>query len=303
MTKIVGLMCVRDEADLLPEVVPHVRNLVDELYFYDDNSQDNTWKFSKEADYAIHRQDDLDRPNIKRPGYHHLLEEVKKRYDVSKEDVWAAITMGDRFFLNKTPRQLVEEAGNYNSVQGVQLDFLRHRLDPWTEDNDTFPYYFESLRNTCRWAKVDEHCIVVFKVTEKTSYLKAKYPWPRGIEGRAQYSAKEIGKHFTEEMPFLEHQGRRSPKACMWRYSSGSRKIGRKHKNLDLSTFDAVMRSYARWYAPYRVFPWTGPETISEIVHWENSSDLRENRANLRWFFWGLEALQSYYKIPPRTDI
>ena len=135
--KTVGLMAVKDEADLLPQVYPHIRNLVDYLYVYEDGSQDDTWELVKDSDYAIRQVDDTNRPKIARPNYYHLLEKVKQ--DFKNEDVWCFITMGDRFFLNQTPEEIVDRAGNLNAVEGVQLDFLRHRCDPWTEENDPFP--------------------------------------------------------------------------------------------------------------------------------------------------------------------
>ena len=98
MTKLIGVMCVRDEADLLPEVYPHIKELVDEIYVYDDGSTDDTWGLVKDADYAIRREDDTNRLSIPRPNYHHLLEKIKENHDIEEEDVWAIITMGDRFF-------------------------------------------------------------------------------------------------------------------------------------------------------------------------------------------------------------
>jgi hypothetical protein len=297
MTKLIGMMCVRDEADLLPEVYPHIRELVDEVYVYDDGSRDGTWDIVKGADYAIRREDDVARVAMPRPNYHHLLEEIKQNHDVENEDVWAIITMGDRFFLNKTPRQIVEEAGDHISVEGIQLDFLRHRSDPWTEENDEYPNYSQSLREICRGVKVDERCTIAYKVTNQTTYQRAAYPWPKGA-GTPQYS--DLKPKISLDMPFLEHQGRRSPKASQWRYNSGSRPLGRKYQHWDFSTFESSMESMSRFYDPVRVYPWVGPESLEMIVDLYNKEDLLK-KENKKWFFRGIEAMWSY--LPPRTDV
>jgi hypothetical protein len=297
MTKLIGMMCVRDEADLLPEVYPHIKSLVDEVYVYEDGSVDGTWDIVKDADYAIRRVDDVDRPSMPRPNYHHLLEKIKENHDVEKEDVWAIITMGDRFFLNKTPRQIVEEAGDHISVEGIQLDFLRHRSDPWTEENDEYPNYSKSLRETCRGVKVDERCTVAYKVTNQTTYHHAAYPWPKGA-GTPQYS--DLKPKISLDMPFLEHQGRRSPKASQWRYNSGSRPLGQKYQHWDFSTFESSMKSMHQFYEPLRVYPWVGFGSLEMIVNWYNKEDLMK-KANKKWFFRGIEAMWPY--LPPRNDI
>ncbi|KKN92431.1 hypothetical protein LCGC14_0209220 [marine sediment metagenome] len=297
MTKLIGVMCVRDEADLLPEVYPHIKELVDEIYVYDDGSTDDTWGLVKDADYAIRREDDINRLSIPRPNYHHLLEKIKENHNIEEEDVWAIITMGDRFFLNKTPRQIVKEAGDYVSVQGIQLDFLRHRRDPWTEENDGFPNYSQSLRELCRAVRVDERCTVAYKVTNETTYQRARYPWPKGA-GTPQYS--DLGDKISLDMPYLEHQGRRSPKAAQWRYNTGSRPIGRKYQHWDFSTFESSMKSMRRFYEPYRVYPWAGSESLELIIKWYNTEELM-NTSSRRWFFKGMEAV--WPELPPRTDI
>ena len=308
MTNIVGLMCARDEADLLPEVLEHLDGKVDQIYAYDDGSIDDTYEVlkshSKLVGYIKRKKHDIERLDIMRPNYHHLLERIKQDYE--GEDTWVIITMGDRFFLNKTPRQIVEGAGEFPCVEGIQLDFIRHRLDPWTEENDTWPVYPESLRKICRGAKVDERCVVAYKLVPEASYLQAKYPWPRGI-GSPQYSAASMRPEdglarISLDMPFLEHQGRRSPKAVMDRIASGARKLGVKYKHYDTSTYESTLECYGRTYAGYRVFPWVGLESLDAIVDWENEIRFHD-RVNQRWFFKGLEVAWSASPLPERTDI
>lgn len=296
--KTVGIMCVRDEADLLPQVYPHIRERVDLIYAYDDGSQDATWDIIKESDYAIRRVDDKSRLSIQRPNYHHLLERLKS--DFKKEEVWVFITMGDRFFLNKNPNQIVEEAKGYDVVEGIQLDFLRHRLDSWTEENDTWPD-FSNIRHVCRWMKYDERCIVGFKLHQGLSYLQAKYPWPRGFVNKPQYANECKQDKICIDMPFLEHQGRRSPKAAMWRIQSGSRGMSKKY-SFDYTSYASVMESMRRFYSPYRVLPWIDNSSLDKLVEVTNGENWSAD-ANSRYFFWGLEYSQQLSPLPPRTDI
>lgn len=300
--KTVGLMCVKDEADLLPQVYPHVRGLVDHVYAYDDGSQDGTWDLIKHSDYAIRRVDDKARPEMDRPQYHHLLERIKK--DFKNQETWVFITMGDRFFLNKKPAQIVAEAGNFQSVGGIQLDFLRHRLDPWTEQNDTWPD-MSNIRHTCRWMKYDERCVVAFKLRQDLTYVDSKYPWPRGLASTpSQYASPEgpTGRDIiTKDMPFWEHQGRRSPKSVMWRFNSGSRKMSKKY-SFDVSSYAGVMETMRRWYNPHRVFPWIDESSLDLLVECNNNPSF-DDRAVLKYFFNGLEAGYKANPLPPRRDI
>jgi hypothetical protein len=296
--KIVGIMCVRDEADLLTQVYPHVRANVDFIYAYDDGSQDDTWEYVKDSDYAIRRVDDKHRLEIHRPNYHHLLEKIKQ--DFKDEDVWAVICMGDRFFLNSLPEAIVSEAGEYEAVNGVQLDFLRHRFDPWTEENDPWPDMSE-IRRIATWCKFDEQCIVAFKVSPETSYQRSKYPWPRGIKS-VQYNYADSGNKLCVDMPFLEHQGRRSPKAAIWRKHSGSRPVSKKHGHLKFASFDEIMETQKKFYEQYKMLPWEGLETLHKLVEIYNEENW-QNPVNRRYFFWGLEQALKLGWNPKRKDL
>jgi hypothetical protein len=302
--KTVGLMCVKDEVDLLPQVYPHIRELVDYLYVYEDGSQDDTWDYVKDADYAIRKVDDKDRLEIRRPNYHHIFEQVKK--DFRGEEVWCFLTMGDRFFLNKKPRQLVEEAKEVgdSSIHGVQLDFLRHRLDPWTEENDPYPD-LSNIRNLNRWVRWDEYCVVGFRMYDQLSYLKAKYPWPRNWppEQKAQYQIHEVNNTLTVEMPFLEHQGRRTPKAILERAASGARPISsRKYTSRDYSSYVPFLETAAFTYLPYKVIPWIDNSTLVDVVQLHNADGLKD-KACRRYFFQGVEYAAKVAGVPPRSDL
>jgi len=300
MSKVIGLMCVKDEADLLPQVIPHLEPLVDYLYAYDDGSTDDTWKYVKHVDYSIRKVDDktrIDHPH-NRANYHHLLEKIKA--DFKGEDVWVVITMGDRFYLNQTPREIVERAREFDAVEGVQLDFLRHRLDPWTKENDPFPD-MSNIRQLCRWYKFDERCIVIYKMHDRLSYLSSKYPWPRGLKN-VQYKARAMGHMLSLDMPYLEHQGRRSPKHCVWKYTSGSRRVSRKYDPAHFASFDAVMEHKKEIYEQYRLFPWTDGSNLDKLV--EHFNDINwKPKPNRRYFFWGMEEMAKTNPLPPREDV
>jgi len=292
-------MCVKDEADLLPQVYPHIRESVDYVYAYDDGSQDDTWEQIKHSDYAIRRIDDKIRPTMDRPQYHHLLERIKS--DFRNDDVWVFITMGDRFFLNKKPRQIVEEAKGHDVVSGIQLDFLRHRMDPWTEENDIWPD-MRNIRHICRWMKYDERCIVGFKLRHNLTYVGSKYPWPRGLASlKVQYNSPPGRDLITSDMPFFEHQGRRSPKSVMWRIDSGSRVMSKKYA-FDLSSYATVMETMRRYYNPYKIFPWIDNSSLHLLIK-VNNDPKYDDRGIARIFYRGLESGYKDSPLPHRRDI
>ena len=273
--KVIGIMCVKDEADLLPEVLEHLEGKVDEIYAYDDGSIDGTLDVleeSKAVTYLMAKELDSNRLNIARPHYHHLLEKIRE--DHVGEEVWIIITMGDRFFLNKTPRQIVKEAeaGGYTTVNAVQLDFIRHRAVPWTEENDTFPNYTQSLRRICKWYKWDEECVIAYKLSEESSYLEAKYPWPRGGHTNVQYSKAATGNKLSMEHPYLEHQGRRSPNAFKWRIENGSRKLSSKI-NLPSTSFKDIQEKQKKWYLQWKLIPWVDTSSLEQLILMYNEDE------------------------------
>ena len=294
--KIVGLMPLKNEADLLPEVLHHLRGELDDLFVIDGDSVDDTYEIAKqEASYII-RTSEIESVGGYRPHYHHLLETIKKSYS---EEVWVVITMGDRFYLNLGPRDIVEECldKDYGSMHGRKVDFLRPVYAPWTPEMDTFPNYGTSLRHLNRWASnYAEEQVFAFKLTDDLSYAQAKYPWPQGLSGRRRQ------KRYTRMTPFQEHQGRRSPKATSWRFNNGSIKVHSKNDTWDLSTTESTRNTCTIWHK-MDVFPWTGTETL----------DLMLERANVRAY--SLEESKAYFqgvkdtyialgrKLPPRNDI
>ncbi len=284
---VVGIMCVKDEADLLPEVLEHLDGELDTVYAYDDGSIDDTFKilqnYSRQVGYIKRKKHDTERLNIARPHYHHLLERIKKDYE--GEEVWIVITMGDRFFLNKKPRQIVEEAeaGGFTTVHGGQLDFVRHKNDPWTKENDTFPKYSSSLREICKWFRWDEDCVVAYKLSDDRSYLEAKYPWPRGGHIKQQYHSIDREGKVSVDMPYMEHQGRRSPNAYKWQLDSGSRLLSSK-VDMPIVSFEAIMEVQPWWYHSWKLLPWVDNNSLIPFVEMYNNPDFIYNKVKRSYF-------------------
>ncbi len=294
-------MPVKNEADLLPEVISHVKALVDDIIVYEGNSVDDTYNLVKECATHIMRQADDPQYNLNmaRYSYHYMLEIIKKNYDYNRDDVWGVITMGDRFFLNKTPRKIVEDAENegFVSVEGIKTEFLRCRADPWTEENDTFPEYSKSLRHLCRWTRYYERQIFAFKITDSIDYRMSSYPWPKGIGRSPQYF-----KQFTADMPFHEHQGKRSPNALMWRYRNGSVGTSYKH-NHSYESFESVVNTFKGFYRSNSCIPWLGMESLYQIVEMKNK---RMGKKEQQVYFDSIEENfinVQHRRLPERVDI
>lgn len=306
--KVVGIMCVRDEGDILPEVLASLEGKLDALYAYDDGSIDNTFEVLSQSPvitFLTSRSKDPFRESISRGNYHCLFEKIKKDFN---EEVWIVNTMGDRFFLNKQPKEIVEETkkSGFEAVYGIQLDFLRHRLQGWTSDVDTFPNYPESLRSLCRWFCLDERAIIAYKVKPEQSFSLSPYPWPKGL-GPPRFRDESKSNLLSLEMPFLEHQGRRSPNAMLWRLKNKSRGISKKinTSGYDLTKYEDIVKLFPRFYAPYKVLPWYSNKSLETLISLYNNPEYAGLRDKVckRYFYWGVEASHKEVKLHPRWDI
>lgn len=292
--KIVGLMPLKNEADLLPEVLFHLQGELDDLFVIDADSVDDTYEIAKEYASYIVRESEVPRVGRERWHYHHLLEKIKMSYD---EEVWVVITMGDRFFLNMGPRAMIAECleKGYGAMHGRKLDFVRPVYDPWTPEMDHFPDYGISLRRLNRWCSVNvEEQVFAFKLRDDLSYLKSKYPWPKGlVECRRQ-------KRFTMMTPFQEHQGRRSPRAMSWRYLNGSINIHSKNAGWNLTTPESTQATCSVWNR-MDVLPYVGLETLELLLELCNVRCYSPEEADV--FFAGIRDASLLCSISPRTDI
>lgn len=261
--KVIGILRARDEADLLPEVLDNVAPGVDQIYGLDDGSTDRT--------FGVLTQ----HPKVKFIATEQFPEEVYKTQYLEKavkanfpeyktEEVWVALLAGDLFWLNQTPRQAAELASSrgFDVQSGMAVDFGRWQ---WDSTVDTWPNYPKSLRELCQWCGVIERLPVVWKVTDYT-YWK-RLPWPRGFRSH---------NHVVDNtVPFLEHQGKRSPRYHQWKYLNGSRQPPRgmiRHQFEDYQTAYDHGKSLGYWENRHRI-PWEGLHTIDRLLEIENMNE------------------------------
>ena len=264
--KVVGILRVKDEADLLQEVLDNTAEGVEEIYAYDDGSTDGTLEVLK-AHPAVTHIEPFDPAFTQELQKTHILEQrVKENYPYKTEEVWVALLAGDLFWLNMTPT----EAANYaiskgcDLQNGVAIDFGRWN---WDAETDTWPNWTESLRTLCQWCAIIEELPVVWKVSDYTRYKRL--PWPGGFKKR--------NTDMVREMPFLGHYGKRSPTYHQWKYATGSRAQPR-HKGVR-TTKDQWTPEFAYehgkslgfWENDKRI-PWEGLNTIDRLLELEKMS-------------------------------
>ncbi len=254
--RVVGILRVKNEADLLPAVLANVENGVEEIIAYDDNSTDDTLDilhshpsvtvepFNPEFTVELQKTQTLE-------------QRVKERFPYLSEEVWVALLAGDLFWLNKTPHEAAVQAHEqgYDLQNGIAIDFGRWE---WEEGTDTWPNWHMDVRKLCRWCAIIEELPVVWKVSDYTVWKRL--PWPGGFKKR------NVGK--TIDFPFLEHQGKRSPKYHQWKYLKGSRQLYRGTTVADWESYDFAYehgRKLGYWGNGRRI-RWDGLETIKELI-------------------------------------
>lgn len=289
--RVVGILRVKNEADLLPEVLENVSVGVEEIFAYDDNSSDGTLEILK-AHPAVTHIEPFDPSFTQELQKTRLLEQrVKERYPYQTEEVWVALLAGDLFWLNMNPTEAANLAVSKGCdlQNGIAIDFGRWQ---WDDETDTWPEYPKSLRELCRWCNILEKLPVVWKVADYT--LWRRLPWPGG------FNKRNVG--VTTEFPFLEHQGKRSPKYHQWKYGSGSRAqpmVRGVRVTQDYWSYDASYehgRKLGYWNNRKRV-PWTGMETIARLVELYDM-DREEEQAVYRSYDG-----HRHDDFPPRIDL
>ena len=259
--KVVGILRVKDEADLLPEVLDDVAGGVEDIYAYDDNSVDGTLDILQEHPAVTHIEPFDPSFTMERQKTGILEQRVKENYPYKTEEVWVALLAGDLFWLNMTPTDAANLAVSKGCdlQNGVAIDFGRWE---WDDETDTWPEpYPDSLRDLCKWCNILEQLPVVWKVSDYTRWRRL--PWPGG------FNKRNVG--VTTEFPFLEHQGKRSPKYHQWKYATGSRSqplVRGERVTEDYWTRDTAWehgRKLGYWRNRKRI-PWTGLETIDRLV-------------------------------------
>lgn len=290
--KVVGILRVKDEADLLPSVLANVEHGVDAIYAYEDDSSDNTLEILQ-AHPKVEYIKTFD-PSFTQEVHktHHLEQMVKQNFPYKTEEVWVALLAGDLYWLNQTPREAAHltEVLGHDLRTGCALNFSLHHSESW-EGKDEWPNWSTPLRQLCRWAKVIEELPVVWKVADYTRWKRL--PWPGGFRSRATT--------IVPEMPFLEHQGKRSPKFMQHRLlrdPEGKFPPGMTLEDAqDLAKVDAWGRSKGYWCNPESV-PWLGLPTIKTLLEIEKAPD--RSVIYRKWEEW---YEQQGRVLPPRTDL
>lgn len=261
--KVVGILRVKNEADLLPEVLENVSVGVEEIFAYDDNSTDGTLEILK-AHPAVTYVEPFNPDFVFELQKTRILERrIKKNYPYKKEEVWTALLAGDLFWLNMNATEAANLAVSKGCdlQNGTAIDFGRWK---WDDAVDLWPNYPQSLRKLCQWCAVIEELPVVWKVADYTSWKRL--PWPRNFKNR------NVG--ITPDSPFLEHQGKRSPRYHQWKYATDSRaqpRIGGVRTTKDQWTLDFAYdhgKSLGFWENDKRI-PWEGLNTIDKLIELE----------------------------------
>jgi hypothetical protein len=264
--KVIGILRVRNEADLLEEVLDNVSKGVDEIYAYDDDSTDGTLAIL-EAHPSVTYIEPFDPTFTAEFQKTRLLEQrVKERYpEYQTEEVWVALLAGDLFWLNMNATDAANLAlsKGCDLQNGVVVDFGRWE---WDETTDTWPNYPKSLREMCQWCAIIEELPVVWKVSDYTRWKRL--PWP------GEFKRRNVSKDAS--FPFLEHQGKRSPKYHQWKYATDSRAQprvnGKRTTAVDWNDAEFSLnhgKSLGFWENDRRI-PWEGLHTIDRLMELEN---------------------------------
>jgi len=311
--KIIGTLDTKGDGDMISEVLDQSSGLFDAIYVYEDDSPDNTYAILKnhKAVSRLWKASEFSAEEKGRYQQHRRgwpLEQVKKDFPYTKEEIWVVRLEGDRFFLNQSPKEIVERALKLgmDSRCGVMLDFRRHRLEGWPEEVDSFPNWKGSIRDIQRWFYIDDiHNCVAFKVCDYIDYkfTNRPRPWPGGC--KFSDCNREV---ISTDMVFFEHHGRRSPKYFHWSLTAGNRalssKVSKRDPLWDLSTPSAIFNTMLPRFQPYRVFPYTSWESVKPSITLFNNKDFRVNKQLQRYYFWGIEEMfkQDGCKLPSRKD-
>lgn len=264
--KVVGILRVKNEADLLPEVLENVAVGVEEIFAYDDNSTDGTLEILQ-AHPAVTYIEPFDASFTQELQKTSILENrVKENYPYNTEEVWVALLAGDLFWLNMNPTEAANLAisKGCDLQNGVAVDFGRWL---WDAESDTWPNYPKSLRELCQWCSIIEELPVVWKVADYTRWKRL--PWPGG------FNKRNVDKDAT--FPFLEHQGKRSPRYHQWKYATSSRaqpRVDGERVTEDYWTTESAFehgKSLGFWGNDQRI-PWEGLNTIDRLMELEKMS-------------------------------
>ena len=293
--KVIGVLRVKDEADLLPSVLDNVSGGVDEIYACEDGSSDSTMDILKSHPKVTYIKPYDSSFITEVYKTRHLETVVKQRHpEYCTEEVWVALLAGDLYWLNQSPREAANRAAasGHDLRTGYAINFNLHHTDTW-KDKDFWPNWKTPLREQCRWVKAAEELPVVWKVAEYTRWHRL--PWPRHFKNRA------VG--IDREMPFLEHQGKRSPKHMQHKVLRGEDKAsppGTEYNQFkDLDWVEEWGRGRGYWCNPQAI-PWFGHRTIDSLIELRKMSQGDKQIECAKWDKW---YVMNNMQLPDREDL
>ena len=105
--EVVGIMCVKDEADLLPEVLEHLKDKLDVVYAYDDGSIDGTLQILRDhAPFVSYLIATKDAPAIEMPMEFAKLTDVLSKTEESPSDQYQELT---RYRMEKVREMAIDD--------------------------------------------------------------------------------------------------------------------------------------------------------------------------------------------------
>lgn len=267
---VVGILRVKDEADLLTDVLDNIADGVDEIYAYEDQSVDGTLEILKAHPKVTYIKTYTPEFTSEVQKTQHLEREIKKRHpNYSTEEVWAALLAGDLWWETHSPREAAQEAMNrgHDCRSGVAINFARWK---WDTESDTWPNWEPSIQELCKWCQIIEELPVVWKVANYTNWKRL--PWPRSFKDRW------VG--VANDSVFLLHYGKRSPTYHQWKYQDGKR-YGYPRDTVK-SDWDSAEFAYKHgkslgFWENERYIRWEGPQTITRLIELWNMDEETEN--------------------------
>ena len=123
-----GIMVVRDEGDIIAQVLAHLLTWVDSLHVYDTGSTDGTWEVVEEWARADRRVNALGRERVRfENGLRAMVfDRVRAGF---REGDWIARLDGDEFYHVPPPEFVRERVGQCGRVFGQMYDFMLTRAE------------------------------------------------------------------------------------------------------------------------------------------------------------------------------
>lgn len=242
MTHVVGMMWLKNEGDIIEEIIADALKKVDSLFVYDDGSTDRSWdivkSFGSRLEYATTKSLAIPRELNIIPhlwGRNHLLAQIKKRY--KPEDTWVQIIEGDMMLLDTDVRQAIKDhACNDIAVFWQTLNAVR----PNWEGRDEYPHWSEPITKVMSHGHWIELMLYTFRPLPGIEYEEGDgKPWPRGFSA---YNLKER-KRKKVDSPLLAHYGYRGPTHFMDKYYKGLKKTHPKYHDWHINSPEAILKT------------------------------------------------------------